>query len=153
MIYDKLKNCARYAGLSPYFKKVFDYLANTDLAALPVGRYDIDGDNAYLLVQDKSLSPWERGVWEGHRKYADIQLVIEGEEILGVRPADDVEVSAPYDPQKDVLLFHPEAEGLALPLEEGAFAVLFPWDAHRPGILKPGGRTQSRRAVLKVRLD
>lgn len=153
MIYDKLKNCAQYAGLSPYFKRAFDYLAAADWAALPVGRYDIDGDNVYLLVQEKRLSPWEQGVWEGHRRYADIQMVIEGAELLGVRTTEGLEIARSYDPQKDALLFRPDAEGIALPLEQGDFAVLFPGDAHRPGILQPGGAPNSRRAVLKVRLD
>lgn len=153
MIYDKLKNCAQYAELSPFFKKAFDYLTAVDLAALPVGRYDIDGDNAYLLVQEKSLSPWEQGVWEGHRRYADVQLVIEGAELLGVRTTEGLEISRTYDAKKDALLFRPDAEGIALPLEQGDFAVLFPGDAHRPGIQKPGGALNSRRAVVKVRLD
>lgn len=153
MIYDKLENCELYAGISPYFAKAFAFMKANDLASLPLGRHEIDGDNAYLMVQEKNpLSDWDKGVWEGHRKYADIQLVVDGEEILGVRSIQDLPISQEYNEEKDFLLFQQEAEGIQLPLEKGDFAILFPQDAHRPGVRKPGGRTSSRRIVVKVRV-
>lgn len=152
MIYDKISNCAQYANLSEPFRKAFDFMQSHDLAALAVGRHEIDGDNAYLMVQEKVLADWENGVWEGHCKYADIQLVVDGEEILGVRSTENLAVSQEYNGEKDFLLFDQKAEGLALPLEKGDFAVLFPADAHRPGIRKPGGKAESRRIVVKVKV-
>ena len=52
MIVDVLANSERIEGLNPYFKVVFDYIKTHDLASMPVGRIDIDGDNAYLKIED-----------------------------------------------------------------------------------------------------
>lgn len=152
MIYDKLKNCMQYAGVSPYFAKAFAFMMEHDLETLPVGKYEIDGANAYLMVQEMNLKDWEEGVWEGHRNYADIQMAVYGGEILGVRSMEGIAVEKPYNPEKDVEFFDQKAEGSILPLEKGDFAVLFPQDLHRPGIRKPGGALPTRRIVVKVRV-
>ena len=152
MIYDKLKNCMQYAGISPYFAKAFAFMLENDLNQLPVGKYEIDGTNAYLMVQEMELKDWENGVWEAHRNYADIQMALNGGEILGVRSIEGIAVSQPYNPTKDAELFDQKAEGTVLPLEKGDFAVLFPQDLHRPGIRKPGGERATRRVVVKVRV-
>ncbi len=52
MIVDVLANSERIEGLNPYFKVVFDYIKTHDLSSMPVGRIDIDGDNAYLKIED-----------------------------------------------------------------------------------------------------
>lgn len=154
MIADKLKNWRCYASLSPRFEKAFRYLAELDLMALAPGRYDIDGDQVYMLVQEMDLKPWVQGSWEAHRSYADIQLVVQGRELLGVRSADGMPVTEEYDPAKDVMFFQPNAPGLPLPLADGEFAILFPQDAHRPCICREESAPcmHSRRIVVKVRL-
>ena len=55
MILDSLKNKAQYAALHPRFQTVFDFIDNTDVAALPCGRHDIDGDNIFVVVQELDL--------------------------------------------------------------------------------------------------
>ena len=152
MILDKIENCTTYAGLSEHFRKAFDYLATGAYKQLPVGRHPIDGDNVYISVQKNALKPWEQGAWEGHRNYADIQIVIDGQEIMGVRSLGDTPVSQPYDAARDVLFCQADAEGIALPMESGDFCVLFSQDLHRPNIRRENGPTESLRAVVKVKL-
>ena len=41
MIYDELKNIARYKGISLYLDKAIEFLEKTDLASLPIGRTEI----------------------------------------------------------------------------------------------------------------
>ena len=69
MIVDVLANSERIEGLNPYFKVVFDYIKTHDLSSMPVGRIDIDGDNAYLKIEDAKGRKTEEAVYERHDKY------------------------------------------------------------------------------------
>ena len=154
MVLDKLSNGYCYTGLSSGFEAAFHYLNSVDLDTLPVGRHNISGDDVYLLIQEADLKSWSQGMWEAHKSYADIQLVIHGEEILGVCNTQGMNVLKPYDAQQDVVLFDPNEDGLMLPITDGDFAILFPQDAHRPCIRRDQENAcmKSRRAVVKVRL-
>ena len=74
MIVDVLANSERIEGLNPYFKMVFDYIKTHDLSSMPAGRIDIDGDNAYLKIEDAKGRRVEEAVYERHDKYIDIQM-------------------------------------------------------------------------------
>ncbi len=54
MIVDSLQNTSKYASLHPSFAKAFAFIASTDLAALEVGKFDIDGANIRGIVSDKN---------------------------------------------------------------------------------------------------
>ena len=154
MVLDKLRNGSCYAGLSPAFATAFHYLRTADLDALPVGRYTISGDDVYMLIQEADPKPREQGIWEAHKMYADIQLVIHGEEVLGVGNIQEMDVFQPYDAKRDIVIFSPKADGWMLPMADGDFAILFPQDAHCPCIcrMQENACMKSRRAVVKVRL-
>ena len=72
MIIDALSNCSAYANAHPRFQKAFAFLISQPLATLPCGRYDIDGDEIYAMIQEPSLRPQEAAKLESHRKYIDI---------------------------------------------------------------------------------
>ena len=151
MIFDSVKNAARYACLSENFRRAFEYLTTTDLSALPEGRYEIDGDNVYIIIQEAALNPWSEGRWEAHRVYADIQTVIEGCECIGYSSVEDAPIDMPYAPEKD-LLFYQEMKGNGAIVSAGEMMVLFPSDAHRPCIQPAEGVTSVKKAIVKVRL-
>lgn len=151
MIFDSIKNAARYASMSENFRRAFEYLSCTDLSALPAGRHEIDGDRVYIMVQDAALKPWNEGRWEAHRIYADIQTVIEGCERIGYASVEDAPVDSPYAPESD-LLFYKEMEGNSAIVRAGEMMVLFPSDAHRPCMQPAEGVSAVRKAVVKVRL-
>ena len=52
MIIDALANMDFYKNLNESLYKGLRFLKETDLAALPVGRYEIDGDAVFALVQE-----------------------------------------------------------------------------------------------------
>ena len=83
MIVDVLANSERIEGLNPYFKVVFDYIKTHDLSSMPVGRIDIDGDNAYLKIEDAKGRKTEEAVYERHDKYIDIQMPLSMPESYG----------------------------------------------------------------------
>ena len=107
MILDALKNAAQYTALHPGFKTVFDYIASHDLATMECGRYDIDGDNIFVVVQEWDLRPTSEARLELHRKYIDIQVVLDGDdEVFGWSEKKDcLKPEAEFDEQKDVQFF------------------------------------------------
>jgi len=149
MIVDTLDRAATYAGLPERFGRALAYLASQDLAALPLGRIELEGDSLFVLVQEYATKAPEEGRWEAHRRYADIQLVPVGRERIGVARLEQMQEDVPYDAKKDVGFF--QGSGDWITLEPGRFAIFFPQDVHLPCI-ECGGAERVRKVVAKVEI-
>ena len=146
MIIDSLDHAARYVPLHPLFARAFEALRRPDLSSLPAGRHPIEGDRLYLVIALEDGVGTERAVLEAHRKYIDIQFVIDGTDMIGWRPLGEcTNVSQPYDATKDLGLFGERPLSWS-PVTGTRFAVFFPGDAHAP----LGGTGRLRKAILKV---
>ena len=130
MIIDKLENAGLYRGLNGDLAKALDYLAANDFAAMEPGRYDIDGDIVYALVQRYDTRPRGEGDWEAHRRYIDVQYVVQGIETLGIAPVDSLRETQAYSEEKDVQLL--AGSGDYVTARDGTFVIFYPHDAHRP---------------------
>lgn len=148
MIFDCSNYLSQYAGLGPGFQKAFAYLAQTDLKNLEPGKYAIDGDKVFALVSSYVPKPVDQAKWEAHKKYADIQVVLEGSEKQGFAPMKKAFVTEAYIPERDIEFLSIE-QGNYLTMSPGVFAVYFPQDAHQPGVeAVPGGPV--KKVVIKV---
>lgn len=136
MIFDTTKNLDNYRALGKdgRYAKAVDFLKNTDLAALEPGKYEIDGKAVYANVTAYTTVPWEDGKFEAHRDYTDIQYMIEGSEVMGYAPVDELKESVPYNPDKDVSLYDNSVRGLDVPVKAGQFAIFQPQDGHKPKV-------------------
>jgi biofilm protein TabA len=131
MIFDLLENHARYTGLGPNLAAAFDYLVNTDLAALKPGRINLQGDALYVLVQEYTTKPAEQGLWEAHRRYIDVQYIFSGRERMGFAHLSTMQLGE-YVPERD---FQPmTGSGNQIDVFAGAFVIFHPEDAHMPGL-------------------
>ncbi len=125
----------------------FAFFSHNDLRALPKGKYLILGDSVFASITEDPSKDYENTRWESHRKYADIQYVITGEEKIGVCPVSNARVSSVYDPQLDVV--HYSATGRQYVARPGTFFIFLPTDAHRPNITTGGHRTD-KKLVIKI---
>ena len=146
MIIDCLKNAHRYVSLGDRYKKSFEYLQQTDLASLPVGRYELDGKSLYVMVQEYLSKTPDLGKWEAHRRYIDLQYVHSGIEKIGYKLISHL-AQGDYNPEKDFLAL--TGNGDYLTLTAGEFMLLFPEDAHMPG-LAVGDPVPVKKVVLKI---
>jgi biofilm protein TabA len=145
MIIDRIENAALYYPLHPKFKQAFDYIAQIDIHTLPVGRHEID-NSMYVLVQEYTTKPKSEGKWEAHRRYIDLQYVVQGAEGMGYANIHDLE-QGEYLSEKDFLpLF---GEGGQIALRSGYFVLLFPEDAHMPSMAL-GESKPARKIVIKI---
>ena len=148
MIFGSLELSARYASAHPRFAAAFAFLRALP-AHPPDGRHEIDGDRLFALVQSYTTSPATERKLEHHRKYADIQLVLAGAEIIEHTPLAGLPVDAPYDDTRDFGLVRDPAWNSSVLLRPGEFAVFFPEDAHKPGC-SAGAHGAVRKVVVKV---
>lgn len=147
MILDRLENAAFYRSLSPRIAAALDYLRATDFSKQPDGRRELDGDRLVAIVQRYRTKPLAKAVWEAHRRYLDVQYVVEGEERIGYAPVvAGAKVAQAYDDDKDFLLY--DVQGDLLQVPAGSFAIFAPPDIHSPGLV--GGSPPMIRDVVKV---
>lgn len=138
----------QYHANKAYWDKAFAYLKNTDLNKIAKGKYPIDGDNVFASVTADSSKNFDKTNWESHRKYVDIQYVINGEEMIGVYPVSKATVTKEYDERRDAANY--SADGKLYSATPGTFFIFFPSDAHRPNIT-PGGNLVVKKIVIKVK--
>jgi biofilm protein TabA len=131
-----------------YWDSAFAFLKNQDLRSLAKGKYPIDGDNVFASITEDSTKDLENTRWESHRKYADIQYVIAGEERIGVCSVSKATVTQAYDEKSDVA--HYAGNGTHYLARPGTFFIFFPPQAHRPNITTGGNRVD-KKIVIKVR--
>lgn len=151
MISDTITNRHLYSAISPRIKRALDYIAATDFSAMEPGRYEIDGDNLFALVQTYQSIPREQGKWECHRIYTDVQYIAEGIEQIGFGNVVSMNVITEYNPGKDIEIL--TGEGDYVTLRQGCYGIFFPQDAHQPKIApgdKPG---EVKKVVVKVKTD
>lgn len=152
MIFENIKNMKNYTSVNSRFKAAFDYLINTDLNALPVGKYEIDGKNVYALVQEYMTENAEKRRFEAHKKYIDIQYIISGREIIGYFPLDTLEMQEDKLQEKDVAYYRNVSDYTKLTLHCEDYAIFFPEEAHKP-CCEITNSSQVKKIVVKVLIN
>lgn len=133
------------------WNKAFQFLSGQNPADLEIGRYELEGADLFVNVDEYVTRNEENVLFEAHKKYADIQVLVSGEEKIGVLPLAETTVKIPYDEEKDIMFLTAEGENYrnAAP---GTFFLFFPDDAHRPTV-KVTENIQVRKIVVKVRIN
>jgi len=132
MIKDKLKNAKIYYNLSENLKKGLQWLEKTNLDQLADGRYEIDGNDVYASIQTYETKIDAK--YESHRKYVDIQYIVNGKEKIGVTDLSNCITCIEYDSERDLEFYDIILEKKYIELSEGTFAIFYPHDAHKPSI-------------------
>ena len=148
MICDTLQHLGRYRGLHPNLDTAIDYLLTHDLAALPLGRTEVDGDKVFINLMDATLHPDAGYHPEYHKLYADLQVDLTGSEGWGYETAPGTEVK-PYAPD---IGFQDSPDAVFGTLGGGRFVLFFPGELHKPGVAQPDCRNV-RKAVVKIRME
>ena len=147
MIYDKISNLAFYLPFDSRFQTVIDYLAKTDVDAIETGSYPI-GDG--ILANVSEYAPLkEEFAFEAHRKYADLQYLHRGDEIIEWMPLDEIKDASEYSEEYDYLGTTTVGKTkVALTVDEGSFAYFAPCDVHRPGMFRNAEKV--KKIVFKI---
>ena len=146
MIYGRIDRLDRYRGLSENLDKALDFLSTGDFAALPMGTTELDGENVFVNRFDYDTVP--QSITEGHLRYTDILVALEGEEKGGVADVCQLHATERRE-QEDVVGFEGES-GAMCTLRPGDFLIVCSEDAHCPK-LWTGTSTGVKKIVVKVK--
>ncbi len=132
MIFSSISQSDRYAQLHPLFPIAFDYIRNTDIFALKPGRYNIVGEDLIAIVEHMPGRTREVAKLESHRRYIDIQMVVDGVEEMGWKPLSDcLNPVGEHSLERDIRFFNDAAASwVSTPPDH--FCIFFPEDAHAP---------------------
>lgn len=150
MIYDSIENVKKYRSVSKWFAYAADFLASTDLEKLPLGRTEICGDHVFANVMEADTQDAAGGFFEVHKKYWDIQLDIEGVELIQIGTDKDwsiVEFNEATDFGKSSC-----KEGADFVMGPGRFIVCMDEEPHKPTctLEKP---QKVKKCVIKVEVE
>lgn len=145
MIIDYGRNLKLYYGCNKNLQKIDKFIAENDLKTLPKGKYDL-GDECFVNILESN--PTTSTKWECHEKYLDVQYMVIGSETIEYAIIENMNKTTEYDAVKDRYLG--TGEGQQILVDEGAFMILFPEDAHCPGI--KGKSDFLKKAVFKIKI-
>lgn len=120
-------------GLSLKIERALKHIQSLDVASLQAGKYVVDDDFFYIVQEYDTKSPGE-GRFESHKKYVDIQYLAEGCEYIAVTATAFLEPDGAYNEETDVQFLKDARHASNLLLTGGKYAILYPKDAHKPGL-------------------
>ena len=132
-----------------YLEEVFDAGSQKNAHILSLAmdvcnRIDID-ENCFALEQVYLSKKRGECFFESHKKYIDLQFIVDGEEIIEVAHIDDLAVALSYNESRDFIKYEDKKENSSIILRKGELAIFYPEDAHMPCII-----TQESSKVVKV---
>ena len=146
MIFDHLENCGRYQALNDGFAKAFAFLRRGNIAELPDGRCEIDGESVYAMVLREDGRGRDGVTLEAHRKYIDIQCLLSGTDEMGWKPTAHCTGDGQGFDEPNDLEFFSDKPDTWVTVPPRTFAIFFPSDAHAP----MGGVGPLHKVVVKV---
>ncbi len=153
MIYDNWENLGKYTALMPDAIAAIEKFMGSATAETACGSYPLIGDEVKASVFDSKTNPVEKGVFEIHRQYMDLQTMLIGEELNYCRlSTEGLTAKMPFDAEKDYQLFDVQLSGAAkLLLKRNCFAIYFPEEAHLTSSAVDGETQPIKKLVFKIR--
>lgn len=133
------------------WQKVFRFIKDNDFTALPLGKQSL-GDDVTVNVQEYITREPGNEQLEGHKKYIDLQYVVDGCELQGyAKLSTALETVNPYDAKRDIAHFKVPVINYHI-IRPNQFTIFFPDDIHMTNI-QYGEKAKVRKVVFKVAVD
>ncbi|MGI6124528.1 MAG: YhcH/YjgK/YiaL family protein [Acetivibrionales bacterium] len=147
MIYDKLDHIETYKGLSEDLYLGLEFLKNTT-PDIENGVHEINPRVKAIVSEYETKKANENG-YEAHKKYIDIQYVLQGAEKVCCLPIEHLQLTTPYKEEIDAAFYSAYTQPVEMTIGEGCFAVFFPQDGHMP-CLSINEPIKVKKVVVKV---
>ena len=149
MIYDHISNFNKYVCVHPHFKDAHNFILTNNLSALMPGKIEINQHGAYASISKYYPKIQKDGILGCHKKYIDIQILLEGIEQIGVCNkigCTEFEYNKETDFQKL------DGDVSYIKMDNKYFAVFFPQDAHMPQIQYKKNKNEIKKIVFKIQV-
>ncbi|MDR1926339.1 MAG: YhcH/YjgK/YiaL family protein [Endomicrobium sp.] len=148
MITDDIKSIDFYSNIATFIKEALEFIKINISSFSKEQRYEIN-DRMYAIVETSYPKKPPEQKLEAHRKYIDVQYIIEGYDVIGWKNLLNCkEVYKNYDELKDIIFFN-DKHDFDIFLNPGTFAVFFPQDAHAPLC----GKKPVKKCIVKINVQ
>ncbi|MDR4949581.1 YhcH/YjgK/YiaL family protein [Neobacillus cucumis] len=146
MIIDLIENLDEYRSLNPKFSNGLVKLNEVEIDYNK--RFDFDG--GYLFFQEGTTNPIDEGTFEAHKKYIDIQIVLDGSEYVAWTPINQLVVEVEYNAEKDVVRLNGSPKEI-MKINKGMAYICLPHDGHK-ALKHINQATKYKKAVIKIEI-
>lgn len=141
----------KFADVKKISEAAYRFLTEFEPEKYEDGHYDLE-DGVFVNIMTYETKLRKDAFYEAHRNYIDIQMILNGAEIISAEPLDvmhKAECLMAYDPEKDAEFYANNFDGVDSVFTDGQYGIYMPQDGHMPGICV-GGPAKVRKAVVKV---
>ena len=132
MIVDRIENISLYSSISGRIAKALKILSSKEISSAAEGKHEVEGGKLFYLVQKYSTMPRNQGQLEAHKKYIDIQCVLDGQESIFVENISACKLASAYNENDDAAMYEVPKSFSEVYMSKGTFCILFPQDGHLP---------------------
>lgn len=145
-----VKKIKQKSNIDKRIKYAVNYLENIKHNEINVGKYIVD-DEFYYQVLEYTTKLEEECKLESHKKYVDIQFLIEGEEVIKVADTSSLELLSEYSEENDIMQWIPPKRMMSITLCPDSHIILYPENAHM-GCINLKGNCKVKKIIGKLRI-
>ena len=117
------------------------------ILSLVNGSYDVGYNNIKMNLGKYFTKSENEKFWESHKKYLDVQIMINGTEKVAINDIRDMEVKS-FDEEKDLTILEGD-KAFDIIMKTGDVLVFFPNDVHKPELnVSENDDSGSRRKIV-----
>ncbi|AIR66522.1 YhcH/YjgK/YiaL family protein [Cedecea neteri] len=154
MIVGNINELGLNPWLSPKITEALDYVLKNINADSPAGKYDIVGENVWVMVIEGNTRLAAEALPEYHEKYLDIQIVLAGQEgmAFSLKPPH-TEVIEDKLAGSDIAFIKTPDDETMITMNAADFIIFYPGEVHKPLCVLNGNVTSVKKAVIKIAKD
>lgn len=143
---------------SPSLKSIIEFSLESAQNQIAIcaedGKYEIIEDKLFFILATIDTKEKEQCRPEFHQNFADIQLILSGQEKIGYsnQPCQQLMVEDRLK-DNDVAFCSSLENEQFIHLKEGDFAIFLPGQGHRPGTIANDKSEVIKKAVIKIHKD
>lgn len=150
MIIDLIQNMKKYT-IIPHLADIKAFMERTNIAELSEGDHPIRGDELYVKVLNYVPKKAVENNFETHDEYTDVQVLIDGIELMQTASSDCLQEKADCEMGGDWKFYSADKYISDFVVRKGQFVVFFPQEAHKPGCRYQDLNILVRKLVFKTK--
>lgn len=147
MVYDKITDLGKYITNSNAADFIQQLSKRLTEYKMEDGKHVVN-DHVFYLRFDYQTKNADDTIWEAHRKYQDIHIVLEGEEQVWSNHISEMTPTNDYQNEGDYQLFE-GVPNIKTNLTTGYFILFNPNDVHKTAVTE-GEVSSLKKLVIKV---
>lgn len=149
MIFGKIEDLSFYKGISENLDIAIDYILSGEYKNKNIGKNSIN-DCIFFNIQECETKNIDDCIFEIHKKYIDIHIVIEGEENIGFSNLENLIPTMEFDAEKDYQFLKGEHTEL-FHMKNFNFLLFMPNEAHKT-LIAPRENKFLKKAIFKIEM-